>query len=85
VVALQRGKLVGARQQRQQAIARTDGCALQGAPQGNGPSRDWITSCAAQEPVYPPLVAALAAIAPWISGNFTMAEAERIVNGIGAR
>ena len=64
VVALQNGNMTGARQQLQQAITRTDGCALQGAPDGNGPSRDWITTCEAQEHVYPRLVAALGAIAP---------------------
>jgi hypothetical protein len=64
VIALQIGTLIGARQQLQQAISRTDGCALQGAPDGNGPGRDWITSCAAQDQIYPPLVAALAAITP---------------------
>jgi hypothetical protein len=64
VVALQSGHLTRARRHLQQAISRTDGCALQGAPQGNGPSRDWLTTCAAQEQVYPLLVAALAAIAP---------------------
>jgi hypothetical protein len=64
VVALQSGNLTGARQQLQQAISRTDGCELQGAPDGNGPGRDWITTCAAQEQVYPPLVAILAALTP---------------------
>ena len=64
VVALQSGNLPGARQLLQQAISRTDGCAVQGTPDGNGPGRDWITTCAAQEHVYPALVAALAAITP---------------------
>jgi hypothetical protein len=64
VVALQSGNVTGARQQLQQAISRTDGCALRGAPDGNGPDRDWITNCAKQEQIYPPLVAALTAIAP---------------------
>jgi hypothetical protein len=64
VVALQSGDLAAARQQLQQAISRTDGCALSGTPDGNGPSRDWITTCAAQNQVYPLLVDALAAIAP---------------------
>jgi hypothetical protein len=63
-VALQSGNATGARQQLQQAISRTDGCALRGAPDGNGPSRDWITACGAQNQLYPSLVAALAAIAP---------------------
>ena len=62
VVALQNDNLSGARQQLQHAISRTDGCALQGAADGNGPGRDWITICAAQEQLYPLLVEALAAI-----------------------
>jgi hypothetical protein len=64
VVALQSGNPTGAKQLLLQAISRTDGCALRGAPDGNGPGRDWITTCEAQEQVYPPLVAALAAITP---------------------
>jgi hypothetical protein len=64
VTALQSGNLDGAWQQVEQAISRTDGCALYGAPDGNGPSRDWITTCEAQEQIYPPLVAALAAVMP---------------------
>jgi hypothetical protein len=64
VVALQAGNSTGARQQLQQAISRTDGCALQGIPDGNGPGRDWITTCSAQEQIYLPLVTALATITP---------------------
>jgi hypothetical protein len=64
VVALQNGNMAGARQQLQQALTRTDGCALRETPDGNGPGRDWITTCEAQARVYPPLVAARAAIAP---------------------
>ena len=55
--------MTAARQQLETALSRTDGCALQGAPEGNGPGRDWITTCAAQQPVYVALHAALAAIA----------------------
>jgi len=64
VVALQNDNMIEARQQVQQAISRADGCAVQGAPDGNGRLRDWITSCAAQEQVYPLLAAALNAITP---------------------
>ena len=64
VVALQSGNLTAARHQLAQAISRTDGCAVRGTPDGNGPSRDWITTCGAQDQVYQSLVAALAAIAP---------------------
>jgi PKD domain len=64
VVALQKGDLDGARKQVEHAISRTDGCALQGSPDGNGPGRDWIATCEAQEQVYPALVFALAEIVP---------------------
>ncbi|MFQ3236668.1 MAG: hypothetical protein ACI9C4_002241 [Paraglaciecola sp.] len=36
-----------------EAIERTDGCALLAAPDGHGDGRDWITDCRAQDPVYP--------------------------------
>jgi hypothetical protein len=45
-------------------IERTDGCALRGAPDGNGKWRDWIVACEYQEQVYPLLLDALNAIAP---------------------
>jgi hypothetical protein len=64
VVALQQGNVTAARQQLEQAISRTDGCALRGTSDGNGPSRDWVTTCAAQNQVYPLLIEALTAIAP---------------------
>lgn len=60
VAALQAGNPTGARQQLLLAISRTDGCALRGAADGNGPSRDWITTCSAQNQVYSSLMAALA-------------------------
>ncbi len=41
-------------------ISRTDGCALRGSPDGNGPGRDFILDCDAQDQVYPVLVDALA-------------------------
>jgi len=64
VVALQNGDATGAQQKLQQAISRVDGCALQGTPDGNGPRRDWITTCAAQEQIFPLLLAAVTAITP---------------------
>ena len=63
VAALQLGNATGAQQHLQQAMSRTDGCALHGEPDGNGPGRDWITTCAAQEQIYVPLVDVLAATA----------------------
>jgi hypothetical protein len=62
VTALQNGNLTAARQQLEAAISRTNGCAVQGAPDGNGPGRDWIITCAAQEPVYLALRDALTVI-----------------------
>ena len=61
--ALQEGDLSEARRALERAMGRTDGCARRGAPDGNGPGRDWITTCEAQEQVYTPLVAALEMIA----------------------
>ena len=46
----------------QKAILRTDGCELRGAPDDNGPGRDWITECAAQSSVYGTLNSALGAL-----------------------
>jgi hypothetical protein len=64
VVGLQSGDLAEAIDKLQKLIARTDGCALNGTPDGNGPGRDWITSCADQAPVYDALTSALAALQP---------------------
>jgi N-acetylneuraminic acid mutarotase len=61
---IQAGDLDEARHKLDAAIARTDGCAVNGSPDGNGQSRDWITTCEAQDQVYPALVQALAAITP---------------------
>jgi len=44
------------------ALERTDGCALEGTPDGNGPGRDWVTDCAAQKKLYELLTAALDAL-----------------------
>ena len=63
-VAIQTENLQLAVIQLERAIARTDGCALRGAPDGNGPGRDWITDCDAQAEVYGSLTEALAAITP---------------------
>ena len=46
----------------QKAIARTDGCALRGSPDGNGPGRDWITDCDGQLQAYASLTEALNAL-----------------------
>lgn len=64
IVALQAADVAEARQQIEKAILRTDGCAVGGTPDGNGPSRDWITTCDGQNQVYPALADALAVIAP---------------------
>lgn len=64
IAALQIGDLDEARLKLTQAIERTDGCALRGSPDGNGPGRDWVTDCAAQATLYDDLTAALAALMP---------------------
>jgi hypothetical protein len=62
ILALHDGSLTTARQQLEQAISRTDGCALRGTPDGNGPGRDWITTCGGQNAVYHSLLDALSVI-----------------------
>jgi hypothetical protein len=64
IIALQSGDLSAAAHQIKQAISRLDGCALRGIPDGNGPGRDWITTCDAQNQMYLLLMDALTAIAP---------------------
>jgi hypothetical protein len=64
MVAIQEGDLEEATGKLENAIDRTDGCAFNGQPDGNGPSRDWITSCEAQEEIFQSLTAALDAILP---------------------
>jgi hypothetical protein len=44
------------------AIERTDGCALRGSPDGNGKGRDWITDCDAQLVIYDLLTLAVDAL-----------------------
>jgi hypothetical protein len=64
VSAIQSGKTSTAIMKLNNAIERTDGCALHGSPDTNGPSRDWITDCATQQQVLATLKAALAALTP---------------------
>ena len=65
VAALDAGDIATAVQKLQQAISRTDGCAVNGAPDTQGgPGRDWIVSCSAQGEVYPLLIDALATVTP---------------------
>ncbi len=61
---IRHGDVAGAIDQLNQAISRTDGCALRGSPDGSGPGFDWFTDCAAQEPIYGYLTAALNALQP---------------------
>jgi len=63
-VAIQANDLSEAINKLEKAIVRTDGCALRGTPDGNGPGRDWITDCASQQAVYDSLNSALAALIP---------------------
>jgi hypothetical protein len=44
------------------ALSRTDGCALRGSPDVTGAGRDWINDCTAQASVYGSLKAALDAL-----------------------
>jgi hypothetical protein len=60
--ALQLGDTEEAINKLDKALSRTDGCALQGAPDGNGTGRDWITNCVDQESVYDLLWEALDAL-----------------------
>ena len=57
-----------ARKKLEDAIERTDGCALRGTPDAKGGGKsakaDTITSCVDQEEIYPRLVDALVAITP---------------------
>ena len=62
IAALQAGDFDEARQKLTKAIQRTDGCALQKTPDGNGHGRDWVTDCAAQASLYPLLTSALDAL-----------------------
>lgn len=64
VLAIQQGDYDAAIDKLTQAISRTDGCVLRGAPDGNGAGRDWVIDCAAQEVIYANLTEALAAISP---------------------
>jgi hypothetical protein len=62
VDSIEKGKADQATSKLEQAIERTDGCALRGVPDGNGPGRDWVTTCEAQANVYPLLLEALNAL-----------------------
>ena len=59
---IQKGNVDKAIADLEKAIARTDGCALRGAPDGNGAGMDWVTTCEAQASIYDSLVAALEAL-----------------------
>lgn len=60
--ALAAGNTATALHHLQQAITRTDGCALRGTVDGNGNGRDWISTCSAQAQVYPLLTSAVAVL-----------------------
>lgn len=62
LAASQQGNTATEIKKLQNAIERTDGCALRGTPDQSGPSRDWITDCAAQAVPYASLRAALDAL-----------------------
>jgi PKD domain len=62
VTALQNGQVSTAITKINQAIERSNGCEATGVPDGNGPGRDWITSCAAQAQILSYLRSALQAL-----------------------
>lgn len=64
VEAINAGDIAAAVDKLQKALERTDGCALRGTPDGNGPGRDWITDCAQQTELYRLLTEALNALTP---------------------
>ena len=62
--AIQAGDNTLAIEKLNQAISRTDGCERNGVPDSSGPSRDWITDCAAQASMLVYLRASLRALTP---------------------
>ena len=63
-LAIQDGRLTKAIDKLEKSIERCDGCSLRGAPDGDGPGRDWLTSCGSQSAVFDLLSDALAALTP---------------------
>ena len=61
-IAIQMGDVAEAVDKLEKVISRTDGCILNGVPDGNGPGRDWVTDCAEQIVLYGTLNAALEAL-----------------------
>jgi len=59
---IQKGNIDKAISDLNNALERTDGCALRGRPDGNGQDMDWITDCDAQAEAYALLAAAIAAL-----------------------
>jgi hypothetical protein len=59
---IQDDKIDKARRRLEDALVRTDGCVLRGAPDTQGSERDWITDCAAQTELYNDLIAVLNAL-----------------------
>lgn len=62
IAALRIGDRMTAVAKLQNALERTDGCALRGSPDGSGPGRDWIVDYALQIEAYSLLSAALSAL-----------------------
>ncbi len=60
--AIQEGDTSEAVDKLDKASVRTDGCIERGSPDGNGPGRDWITTCEAQMEVYEPIDSARQAL-----------------------
>ncbi len=62
ILAIQENDVETAVHKLEESIERTDGCELRGAPDGNGPGRDWITDCSEQLEIYNLLSLALDAL-----------------------
>ncbi|MDP1591188.1 MAG: hypothetical protein Q8M07_25765, partial [Prosthecobacter sp.] len=59
---IESGDIAKAIKKLQDALDKTDGCALRGAVDGKGSSQDWITTCESQQLVYELLTKAVAAL-----------------------
>ncbi len=64
IIAIQKDDNAKAIDKLNKSIDRVDGCALRGAPDGNGPGMDWVIDCDPQIDIYNLLVAAKAALTP---------------------
>lgn len=64
IAALQAGDIDETINKLNKSLNRTDGCILRDGPDENGPGRDWVIDCDAQEQIYQMLNDALDVISP---------------------